>query len=178
MQLLDDSVITSSVGVIFTLILRRSFRGKLSSMAIYLLWTVLLIRLVAPACPSSSISIFNKPPFISGQAEKVHRLEIVDSENQKEVLTFTICYILLVSLFIGTILTKPTPMQAEKEDYLEIPKTLIGAFEQIIEEEASINRPYEIKHICEEEKYIYLLLSYKSNRKSYERFMVLTSNFI
>lgn len=352
MQFIVNLGIISSIATILTLGIRKIYHTKVSVRGLYILWGILFIRLIVPVFPTSSISIFNNIPLLSGEAEKVHSLEVLDSDDQREatprfikqeysviyknqeiasfyefkkvvskyqmiwlvgalgifiyfnvaylmfeakiskyptctdksiiqllekykhkiklhknveIIEYPFCpmvkgifkpqilipkgyseeeieyvllhelnhikghdplihcialivlcinwfnpmlsyiaqkesdiksrickigmkhkrrnrdylsYILVIILSACVLLTAPMPVQAESNNTLEIPKDLLQAFETTIKEQAPECIDYEIDYICEEEAFIYLLLNYKKEGKTYVRFMVLNSTFM
>ena len=55
--------IVASVLIFIVLIVNRLFRKKLSPRLQYILWLLVLIRLIVPLAPKSSLSVFNIIPF-------------------------------------------------------------------------------------------------------------------
>lgn len=56
-------VLESSVLIVFVLALRKGFSGKVSYLTIYALWGVVLVRLLLPVNPVSSMSFWNVIPM-------------------------------------------------------------------------------------------------------------------
>lgn len=77
--LLINTAIYASVTAVFIIIFKLIFKNRLKARWHFLIWAILLIRLVIPVLPSSPVSVFN--------AVKVEESVIEQSSYQAEIIT-------------------------------------------------------------------------------------------
>lgn len=77
--LLINTAIYASVTAVFIIIFKFIFKNRLNARWHFLIWAILLIRLVVPVLPSSPVSVFN--------AVKVEESVIEQSSYQAEIIT-------------------------------------------------------------------------------------------
>ncbi|OAJ75449.1 hypothetical protein AYJ08_22235, partial [Brevibacillus sp. SKDU10] len=77
-----ESSIGASVVALFVLLIKKLFNHRISARIHYALWLIVVIRLLVPAFPSSSISIFTALEFSSN-----HVLKTLGFSNQQDTIT-------------------------------------------------------------------------------------------
>lgn len=77
-----ESSIGASVVALFVLLIKKLFKHRISARIHYALWLIVVIRLLVPVFPSSSISIFTALEFSSN-----HVLKTLGFSNQQDNIT-------------------------------------------------------------------------------------------
>lgn len=60
----------ASILILFVLLLKTLVKQKLKIQILYTMWLLILIRLIMPALPKSSFSIFNAVPVVFNRPPK------------------------------------------------------------------------------------------------------------
>lgn len=85
MDFIFDKTITGSITAIIILIIKVILKDKVKPKWYMCLWGILLIRLMMPVLPASSISIFNKIPEVRSVSFSQIQTENIKPENIKKV---------------------------------------------------------------------------------------------